>query len=94
MNTNTQGKLEGYLELFEEIKSRVKDDILARTILGEVSKDRRMEQIREEREMKNGELATTRQLQFMKKLGLEIPSGITKKQASLLIDEELGTNSG
>lgn len=93
MNTNIEGKLEGYLELFEEIKGRVKDDILARTILSEVSKDRRMEQIREEREMKNGEPATTRQLQFMKKLGIEIPAGVTKQQASALIDEELGTGN-
>ena len=93
MNTNIENKLEGYFELFEEIKGRVKDDILARAILCEVSKDRRMEQIREEREIKNGEQATARQLQFMKKLGIEIQPGITKQQASSLIDEELGTNS-
>ena len=93
MNPNIQAKLEAYLELFQEIKSRVGDEILARAILSEVSKDRRMEQIREEREMRNGEPATTRQLQFMKELGIKIRAGITKKQASMLIDEELGTNS-
>ena len=93
MEPNTQAKLDKYLELFEEIKGKVNDEIVARTIMTEISKDRRMEQIREERGMKNGEPATTRQLQFMKKLGLEIPPGITKQQASTLLDEELGTGA-
>ena len=93
MNPNIQGKLEKYLELFQEIRGKVDDERTALTLLQEVSKDRRMEQIREEREMKNGEPATTRQLQFMKKLGIEIPPGITKKQASLMLDEELGTGN-
>jgi len=93
MNPNIQGKLEKYLELFQEIRGKVDDERTALTLLQEVSKDRRMEQIREEREMKNGEPATTRQLQFMKKLGIEIPPGVTKKQASMLIDEETGTDN-
>ena len=89
MNQNIQSKLEGYLELFEEIKSRVKDDILARTILGEVSKDRRMEQIREEREMKNGDSATIAQRRLMTELGMEIPPGVTRKEASARLTERL-----
>ena len=93
MNPNIQGKLEKYLELFQEIRGKVDDERTALTLLQEVSKDRRMEQIKEEREMKNGEPATTRQLQFMKKLGIEIPPGVTKKQASMLIDEETGTDN-
>ena len=93
MEPNIQAKLDKYLDLFEEIKGRVKDEIVARTIMTEISKDRRMEQIREEREMRNGEAATTRQLEFMKKLNLEIPAGITKQQASALLDEELGTGA-
>ena len=89
MNPNIQEKLDGYVELFQQIKSKTGDDILARVMLQEIAKDKRMAQIREEREMRNGEPATTRQLQFMKKLGIEIPAGVTKQQASMLIDEEL-----
>ena len=92
MEPNMQAKLDKYLELFEEVKQKTDDEILARTLMQEIAKDRRMEQIREEREMKNGEPATTKQLQFMKKLGIEIPPGVTKKQASTLIDEEVGTH--
>jgi hypothetical protein len=28
----------------------------------------------------------------MKKLGIDVPPGITKREASMLIDEELGRN--
>jgi hypothetical protein len=93
MNQNIQAKLENYFELFQEIKQKTGDDGIALRLLQEVSKDRRMEEIREEREMKNSEPATTRQLKFMKKLGIEVPAGVTKKEASMLIDEELGRNS-
>ncbi|MFC1783454.1 hypothetical protein ACFL02_07695 [Planctomycetota bacterium] len=93
MNQSIQAKSENYLELFEEMKKKTGDERIAMSLLQEVSKDRRMEEIREEREMKNGEPATTRQLQFMKKLGIEVPPGATKKQASMLIDEELGKDN-
>ena len=52
-----------------------------------------MAQIREERANGNGKsvavagLATEKQLKFLDKLGVDIPSGLTKKQASELIDE-------
>lgn len=92
MNQNIQAKLDKYLDLFEELKQKTGDEKTALTLLQEVSKDRRMEEIREERENKNSEPATARQLKFMKKLGIEVPPGITKKEASILIDEELGRN--
>ena len=88
MNQNVQAKVDNYTERFEQIKGKVNDEIVARTILTEVSKDRRMEQIREERGMRNDDAATTRQLKLMKKLGMDIPEGITKKEASALLDEE------
>ncbi len=31
---------------------------------------------------------------FMKKLGIDFPETVTKQEASLLIDEELGKNGG
>ena len=58
-------------------------------IVSEVAKDERMEQIKEDR---NGHPATAKQLPFLKGLGVEIPAGLSKKEASVLIDEELGKN--
>ena len=92
MDQNIQAKLDKYLGLFEELKQKTNDERTALTLLQEVSKDRRMEEMREEREAKNGETATTKQMNYMKKLGIDIPPGITKKEASRLIDGELAKN--
>jgi hypothetical protein len=79
MDQSIQGKLDKYLELFQELRQKTGDDAVALRLLQEVSKDRRMEEIREEREIKNSEPATARQLKFMKNLRIEIPPGVTKK---------------
>jgi len=92
MDQNIQAKLDKYLDLFEELKQKTNDERTALTLLQEVSKDRRMEEMREEREAKNGEPATTKQMNYMKKLAINIPQGITKKEASKLIDGELAKN--
>jgi len=39
---------------------------------------------------KNAEPATPKQKQFMKKLNIQFPSNVTKHEASVLIDDELG----
>ena len=82
-------KVERYLDLHGEIARRTSDERLAQTVLVEVAKDRRMQEIREERELRNGEPATARQLEYLKRLGVEITPGLTKKQASILIDNAL-----
>jgi len=95
MKLDMIGKAEKYLEAFEEIKNRTNgDEILARTVLQEAAKDRRMDEMREERRERNGEAATTKQLEYLKRLGVDYPPGITKKQASVLIDNALdGTDN-
>jgi hypothetical protein len=50
--------------------------------------------MRQEKEAKNSVPATDRQKKFMKKLGIDFPETVTKQEASLLIDEELGRNGG
>ena len=92
MDENIQAKLESYLELFEEIRQKTGDERTALSLLQEVSKDRRMEEIRQEKEAKNSEPATEKQKNFMKKLGIKVPKSVTKQEASVLIDEELGRN--
>jgi hypothetical protein len=87
---NIMERVDEYLELYGEIKQRVDDDITARAILTEVSKDRRMDEIRKEQEARNGEPATAKQLAFLKNLGVSFKKGITKREASELLDEALG----
>ena len=87
-------KVAEYLELFQGIKQKVGDERIAVSILQEVNKDFRMAMIREERnsgsQVESDFPATERQKSFLKKLGVRIPAKLTKKEASALIDEELG----
>jgi hypothetical protein len=92
MDKNIQVKLNSYLGLLDEIKSKISDDRTAVSLLQEISKDRRMDEIREERESRNREPATEKQKKFMESLGIKYPKNVTKQEASVLIDEELGKN--
>ena len=90
MDQNMLGKVEKYLDLFSEIKARTNgDDRLALLVMQEVTKDRRMEEMKGERASRNSEPATSKQLEFLKKLKIEIPPGLSKKQASGFIDSAL-----
>ena len=103
MKFDMQSKLDEYLRLLEQIKQKTGDERIAVALLQEVSKDRRSAEIREERESKNSEAgnsdtnssqpATDKQKQFMKKLGIKFPATVTKQEASLMIDEELGKST-
>jgi len=91
MDAKMKNRLDAYLELLEEISEKTDDKKTAVALLQEISKDRRMEKIREEQGFKNGDQpATDKQKKFMTKLGIEFTDDITKKQASFLIDGELG----
>ena len=90
MEENIHEKLTSYLELLDEIKDKTEDEGTAAVVLQEISKDRRMEEMRQDREAKNSVPATEKQKRFMKKLGVDYPKTITKKEASVLIDEDLG----
>lgn len=92
MNSDTQQRLDGYLSLFAVISEKADSDAVAIAILQEMSKDRRSAEIYEEREAKNDKPATEKQKQFMKKLNIPVPANVTKREASMLIDEELGKN--
>jgi len=62
------------------------------TLLQELAKDRRMEEMREQREEKNNEPATVKQKSFMDNLGIKYLENINKCDASMLIDRKLGRN--
>jgi len=89
MNIIIQQKLESYLTLLEEIKEKTGDEETARVLLGEVAQDLRMEHMHEERNFSGNVSATDNQIGYLRRLGVEIPEGLTKKQASKLIDATL-----
>jgi len=90
MDANTQQTLQGYLDLLAVIKEKTGDERTAVAVLTEVNKDRRMSEMKQERVNSGNELATEKQKEFMKKLGIKVPKNLTKHEASALIDEELG----
>ena len=53
MDKDTRKRLDGYLELLDEISEKTDDVKTALALLQEVSKDRRMEQISEEQGFQN-----------------------------------------
>ena len=61
---------------FKQIKQKTADERTAVALLQEISKDRRMEEMREEREAKNNILATEKQKKFMENLGIKYPKAL------------------
>ena len=85
---------EKYLELYAEILKKIDNESVAVTLLTEISKDRRAEQARNERQTKNNDTVTFRQKKCMQNLGIDIPENITRKEASVLIQEEIERLNG
>ena len=84
----TNGTLDMYIKLYEEIKEKVQDEQLAKTIFQEVVKDRRMVgKVSASKKVKNNGPATEKQIAYLENLGVEIQPGLTKQRASELIDE-------
>lgn len=88
MDQSNTARVERYLEMYRDIREQTGDERIALAVLQEVAKDRRMDQMREERELKNGDIATPKQIEFLRKLTPEMVNpGLTKKEASRLIDQ-------
>ncbi len=89
-------KLEEYLDLFETVKARVGDAQVACEIVNQVGKDNRCALMRDggvgqavmSRDPDGP--ATRKQIGFLRTLGVAIPEGLTKRQASELIDQTAG----
>jgi len=92
MEKTIQEKLDGYVKLLGDIRSKVGDERTAVSLLQEMGKDQRMDRMSEEREMRNNKPATVKQKRFMDSLGIRYPKNVTKQEASVLIDEELNRN--
>ena len=92
-NEVTKQTLRNYVELFTQLRSRVSTDEVALAMLQEIGKDARVERMHGRNGQSNGNCVgngdvppTTKQLGFLRDLGVEIPRGLTKRQASEVID--------
>lgn len=92
----TNETLQRYLELFEQAKRRVDDPSIAAQLVEQVAKDRRVAMMHDRtrdqpvggrRESADTQPATPNQLGLLRRLDVDIPAGLTKQQASALIDE-------
>ena len=95
-NEIIQSKLDSYIEIYDEVKARTRDEQAAVAILQELNKDARTEKIQNGRANGNGDgssPATEKQIGYLKKLGVEAPTSLTKREASALIDETLAKES-
>ena len=84
-----EGRMISYIGLLNELKTRVSNEQTAAMILGEIARDRRMMKISAERRGYANK-ATQKQLRLLSKLHVDYPEGISKGEASSLIDGELG----
>ena len=91
MKMEMNERLEEYLDLFETVKARVGDEQVACEIINQVGKDGRCEKMQGSRRSTvnasddgNEIPATSKQIGYLKRLGVAVPEGVTKYQASEL----------
>jgi hypothetical protein len=87
MNAGMKRHMENVLELFDTIKQRVADEHTAVVLLQEVCKDKRTDDISQERHSRADNGATAKQKHLLRRLGVEYPKDVTKEEASALIRE-------
>ncbi len=94
MDTEKYARVEEYLEVYERVHTVVKSAEVVAAIIEQVGKDTRCGWLMaSEGNGSNGgseQPATEKQLGYLKSLGVEIPEGLTKKEASELIDQHAG----
>ena len=99
MDTATKARIEDYLQVYERVNSVVKHAEVAAAIIEQVGKDTRCESLMNGRSNGNGnglsngngeQPATEKQIDFLKRLKVEVRAGVSKRDASRLIDEAQG----
>ena len=82
------GKIEEYISLYNAIHKHTKDINMTIAILTEIRKDMRSAEMQKNRFAPTGAFpATEGQISYLKWLGIEAADGITRQEASKLIDE-------
>lgn len=87
---------EYYLSLFQALVSKIQKNssfnpdkavLIALGILQEMSKDRRVEEMKSEREKARQEPVTPRQIAYLKILGMKVEEGLSKQNAAKIIEQ-------
>ena len=79
--------IETYVRLLERIGEKVDSSSEAIAILEQIGKDRRTKFIQHGMNQESDAPATDKQLKYLERLGVEFSDGITKQEASALIEE-------
>jgi len=99
MELDFESKLEAYSDAYSKIREQLGgDSVGAAALIEQLSKDARLQQILAERKsngvssVDNGDSqsATPKQISYLKSLGVKVPNGITKKDASDMLDKMTG----
>ena len=81
-----------YVQLYREVQREVNDENAIAVIMEQIGKDARCSMLMEQRNgngngFDNGQQpATSKQIGYLKALKVEVPAGLTKQQASELIE--------
>jgi uncharacterized tellurite resistance protein B-like protein len=86
-----------YLNLFKALVRKLKAEgfegisacSIALVFLQELSKDRRVEEMKADREKAKHEPATSRQIAYLKILGVKVEDGIDKQNAARMIEQRV-----
>lgn len=89
MENEWEKRIELYCERLKDLQSRTGDLNSAIVIMREVSKDLRMDRMDAEKTAKGNLPASEKQRLFMEKLGVEFDDKISRKEASVIIDEAI-----
>jgi len=81
-----QEQVNKYVSLLNGIKLTIQNESTAVAILQEIRKDARKHQSEQRRSANGNMSASEKQTQYLKSLRVEIPKGLTVRQASQLID--------
>ena len=87
MKIDVQTKINEYALLIEQIRNRLGDDADTLAVLQEIGKDIRANNIQQTKSYNSDYPATENQIAYLKRLGSKIPEGLTKRQASKMIDD-------
>ena len=85
-----QQDLDWYAEVYAAVAERVDDKTVAIALTQEMAKDRRSRKRAQEGGGNGTQEASEKQIRYLKKLGVDVEPGISKAEASRMIDEALG----
>jgi len=85
MKAQMQKDIDHYVELYDAIQGKTGDDGITVVIFQEITKDTRMRSIQKH----DAGLATEKQKELLRDKGISFPDGLTRKEASEMIDQSL-----